>query len=543
MGTMLEFKEYITEELSTGSLEKSSFIILKYLRKATGISKMFVNQGLEKFKNSNGAGYGVRFYAPGKKIESWRFNWKAVGSANTNNLSSIDLWNGTTQGPNYHISFDTDVSLVQILPQLADMIKAGKVKTGSFVTYPNDVPLNESLEDGDEVEELNEAVNPEDAFDSVVSLISSPGFTKHKVYKVWKYLGTKIFNEIEARNPMLIVKDGRQYNWTGSDKDVTKLLSQRADILSAIGTTRGTVRAGSSKETYSHNAQLDELEASRDRLAYDKQLADLENLIKMTVSGASNALFIAGRGGIGKTFTVEKVLKELGLSDGNGYFKNTGTASAAGIYSLLFKNQNGVILFDDSDDALKDQEARNIFKAATDTKKIRKLVWNKMGKNIVEPDEYEDPQELIDANLLPRYFNFTGKIIFISNLKMDKLDPDGAIRTRAFMIEIDPTETEIYDFMETIVDKVKLDGDLDLDSSTRKKVVDMLRKGKSKQSANLRKLSRALNMMAGTLKSGVSVSEGELTRMIETYATWAITGGIAAFVYKALALASVLPVS
>ena len=238
----------------------------------------------------------------------------------------------------------------------------------------------------------------------------------------------------------------------------------------------------------------------------------------MTASGASNALFIAGRGGVGKTHTVEKVLSGIGLSDGNGYFKNTGTASAAGIYSLLFKYQNDIVLFDDSDDALKDQEARNMFKAATDTKKVRKLVWNKMGKNVVEPDEYEDPQELIDDGKIPRYFEFTGKIIFISNLKMDKLDPDGAIRTRAFMIEIDPTDAEIYDFMEAIVDKIQLDGDLKLDSATRKKTVDLLRKGKSKQTANLRKLSRALNMQAGSLKSGVNISDGDLTRMIETYA-------------------------
>ena len=513
---MLEFKEYITEELSTGSLEKASAIILKYLRKTTGIKQMFVNQGIEKFKNSNGAGYGVRFYAPGKKIESWRFNWTSVGSASSSNLSSIDLWNGSTQGANYHISFDREVSLVQVLPQLADMIKGGTVKSGKFVTYPNDIALNESIDKT--LSLLSEAVDPDDAYDNVVSLISSPGFTKQKVFKVWKSVGVKIFDEMEAQNSAIIKKVGRQYVWKGTDKDVAKLLSQKSTILQTIGTVSGTIRGGSAKETYSHGSQLDELEADRERLSYEKQLADLENLIKMTVSGAANALFIAGRGGIGKTFTVEKVLASLGLSDGNGYFKNTGTASAAGIYSLLFKNQNEVILFDDSDDALKDQEARNIFKAATDTKAIRKLVWNKMGKNIVEPDEYEDPQELIDANLLPRYFNFTGKIIFISNLKMDKLDPDGALRTRAFMIEIDPTETEIYDFMETIVDKIKLDGSLSLDSSTRKGVVDMLRKGKSKQSANLRKLSRALNMMAGTLKSGVSVSEAELTRMIETYA-------------------------
>ena len=516
MGAMLEFKEYITEELSTGSLEKASTIILRYLRKKTGVKKMFAAAGLEKFKNSNGAGYGVRFYAPGKKIESIRFNWVNVGSANSSNLSSIDMWNGSSQGPTYHIAFDRDVSLVQVLPQIADMLKSGKVKTGKFVTYPTDVPLNESVDE--DLALLTEAVDPDDAYANVVSLVSSPGFTKQKVFKVWKSVGIKIFDEMEAQNPAIIKKVGRQYIWKGSAKDEKKLLSQKSTILSAIGATSGSIRGGASKETYSHSTQLDELEADRERLTYEKQLDDLENLIKMTVSGAANALFIAGRGGIGKTFTVEKVLAEVGLSDGNGYFKNTGTASAAGIYSLLFKNQDGVILFDDSDDALKDQEARNIFKAATDTKKVRKLVWNKMGKNVVEPDEYEDPQELIDANLIPRYFNFTGKVIFISNLKMDKLDPDGALRTRAFMIEIDPTEGEIYDFMESIVGKIKLDGGFEMDLQTRKSVVDMLRKGKSKQSANLRKLSRALNMMAGTIKSGVSVSDGELTRMIETYA-------------------------
>ena len=513
----MQFKDYITEELATGSLEKAGNIILKYLRKKTGIKSMFANLGLERFKNSNGAGYGLRYYAPGKKIESIRFNWKSVGGANSQNLSSIDMWNGSTQGPTYHISFDRDVSLVQVLPQIADMVKSGKVKSGPFTSYPTDISLKEefSLED---LEYITEAVDPDDAYDNVVSLISSPGFTKQKVFKVWKSVGIKIFDEMEAQNPAIIKKVGRQYIWKGSKKDEKKLLSQKSNILTSIGATSGTIRSGSAKETYAHNSQLDELEANREKLTYEKQLADLENLIKMTASGASNALFIAGRGGIGKTYTVEKVLGDIGLQDGNGYFKNTGTASAAGIYSLLFKYQNDIVLFDDSDDALKDQEARNMFKAATDTKKVRKLVWNKMGKNVVEPDEYEDPQELIDDGKIPRFFEFTGKIIFISNLKMDKLDPDGAIRTRAFMIEIDPTDIEIYDFMESIVDKIKLDGDLNLDSATRKKTVDLLRKGKSKQTANLRKLSRALNMQAGTLKSGVNISDSDLTRMIETYA-------------------------
>jgi hypothetical protein len=205
------------------------------------------------------------------------------------------------------------------------------------------------------------------------------------------------------------------------------------------------------------------------------------------------------------------------LRDGAGYFKNTGSASAAGLYSLLFRYKDKIIFFDDSDDALGDQEARNLLKAATDTKKIRKLVWNKMGKNVADPDDMTD-EEILDAGLIPRYFEFTGKVIFISNLPLNKLDPDGALRTRAFIINIDPTEAEIYDFMDKIVGKITLEDGLQLDDKARKHVVDLLRKGKSKQSANLRKLSRGLNMSAGAIASGVEISDAELSRMIESYA-------------------------
>lgn len=220
----------------------------------------------------------------------------------------------------------------------------------------------------------------------------------------------------------------------------------------------------------------------------------------------------------GKTHTVEKVLHAAGLRDGKGYFKNTGSASAAGMYSLLFRYKDKIILFDDSDDALKDQESRNLIKAATDTKKSRKLVWNKMGKNVVDPDDDLTDEEILDQNLIPRHFEFTGRIIFISNLSMDKLDPDGAIRTRSFMIDINPTEMEVYDFMEKIADDIKLEDGLSLSSAQRKNVVNLLRKGKSKQTANFRKLSRGLNMAAGAAAAGVSINEEDLARMIATYA-------------------------
>ena len=103
-------------------------------------------------------------------------------------------------------------------------------------------------------------------------------------------------------------------------------------------------------------------------------------------------------------------------------------------------------------------------------------------------------------------------------MKPDKLDPDGAIRTRAFMVDIDPTEEEIYDFMDKIVEFIPIEGGIVLDLKERKYVVSLLRNSKSKQTANLRKLSRGLNMFAGSIKSGIKVSDDEMSRMISMYA-------------------------
>jgi hypothetical protein len=514
--TVDKIDEALNESLSTGAIDKASNIILKYIRRKTGNKRIFATLGVEEYKNATSAGVGLRFYAPGKKIESWRFNWQTSSGADYHNLKSIDLWKGKQHGPDFHIAFEHPLSLVQVLPQFVDMLMNG-VKKGSFMTYPEGISLKEGLETVEM--ELAEAADPSEAFDGVLTLLASPKFTKNKVWSVWKSMGTKIFDSLEMKYPDLIVKAGRGYEWHGTDDDIKAIAKAKDDILHGIGAVRGRVGGGSAKETYAHDPKLDELEAARERITYEKQLDDLENLIKLTISGASNALFVAGRGGIGKTFTVEKVLHEAGLTDGDGYFKNTGTASAAGMYTLLFKYQDQIILFDDSDDALKDQEARNMMKAATDTKAIRKLVWNKMGKNVIEPENYDGSHdEMIDEGKIPRYFEYTGKVIFISNLTLNKLDPDGALRTRAFLIDIDPTEEEIYDFMETIVDKIPLDGKLFLDKEQRKGVVELLRTGGSQQTANLRKLARALNMKAGALKSGVNVDGPELARMIATYA-------------------------
>jgi hypothetical protein len=354
-------------------------------------------------------------------------------------------------------------------------------------------------------------------FDGVLDMIQDQTFANGKIWSLYKSSGGKVFDELERRYPSLIVKQGTKYAWAGKAKDIAAIKKSRDEILTAIGVVKGEISRGSESEKYKGGGNAESLENDIPRLSFEKQLEDLENLTKLTIAGSANAMFVAGKGGVGKTFTVEKILHQMGLSDGKGYFKNTGSASAAGIYSILFKHKNDILFFDDSDDALGDTEARNIFKAATDTRKIRKLVWNKMGKNIVDPDEMTD-DEILDAGLLPRFFEFTGKIIFISNLPLQKLDPDGALRTRAFVVNVDPTDMEIYDFMDKIVDSIEIEGDVNLDSKSRRHVVNLLRKTTSKQAPSLRKLSRGLSIYAGAVSAGVNVSDSEMQRLIMAYA-------------------------
>lgn len=512
----LNFKDFLKEDISTGSLDKAVFLIAKYLKRKTGIS-FFKLPGIEKYSGGNGSGHGIRMFSVKDNL-SVRFNWKSA-SPTSSSLDSIDIWFNSKKP--LHLQFDRATSLVKTIPLVADAINAKGIKGKEVYTLPDGVPLNENTDEFalDFLAEARGSSGDVGAmFDDIVEMISGNNFSKGKVYSKYKSAGTKVFDAIDNMHPGLLQKKGTSFIFAGKPADLAKVKKSKENVLLAIGCAKATVSRGGGAEKIADNSNGDELMADRERITFEKQLDDLENLLKLTINGAANAIFIAGRGGVGKTHTTEKVLADMGLKDGAGYFKNTGSTTAAGMYSLLFRYRNDIILFDDSDDAFKDQESRNLLKAATDTKKIRKLVWNKMGKNVVDPDEDISPDEMLDQGLIPRYFEFTGKIVFITNLKMDKLDPDGALRTRAYIIDIDPTEGEIYDFMDRIVDKIKLEEGLTLDLKARKNVVELLRKGKSKQAPNLRKLSRGLNMAAGAIQSGVTVKDAELQRMIETYA-------------------------
>jgi hypothetical protein len=125
----------------------------------------------------------------------------------------------------------------------------------------------------------------------------------------------------------------------------------------------------------------------------------------------------------------------------------------------LFQYNDKVLVFDDCDAVFRDENGRNILKAALDTKKVRKISYLKKIKDIYDPLMYEnDPDGELDAierGEIPAYFNFTGRVVFISNLPKDKADPDGAIRSRSILIDVSPDDATLMERMRVLLPQLE----------------------------------------------------------------------------------------
>jgi len=100
------------------------------------------------------------------------------------------------------------------------------------------------------------------------------------------------------------------------------------------------------------------------------------------------------------------------------------------------------VILDDCDSVFKDDDAVNILKGALDSYDTRKI-------------SYLTTKPLKDefGSHLPRSFEFTGKIIFISNISQSKLDE--AIRSRSFVSDIDLTKKQMFARVEQLMDKME----------------------------------------------------------------------------------------
>lgn len=187
----------------------------------------------------------------------------------------------------------------------------------------------------------------------------------------------------------------------------------------------------------------------------EETMEDIYDISRKVAAGAFNSLFISGRAGTGKTYNVERALKDEGLEIEDDYIIVSGAVSVIMMYKKMFQYRNQTLVFDDCDAVFRDENGRNLLKAALDTKKVRRLSYLKKSSSVFDPKDYEnDPQgeyEMIENGIVPSYFEFAGRVIFISNLDKDKADPDGAIRSRSILVDVNPDDATLMERMRKLL--------------------------------------------------------------------------------------------
>jgi hypothetical protein len=202
----------------------------------------------------------------------------------------------------------------------------------------------------------------------------------------------------------------------------------------------------------------------------------LANLTQMAIETTAVAVLVTGEGGLGKSYTVLEEVKKSGLtftsefeeppakkkekkeasdsdSDSEGGEDDEeeeeeirwinpgqvhivkGFSSAKGLYRTLYEMNGKLIIFDDCDSIQKDANAINILKGALDSSDERWISWN--------------AEEGRGALKLPRTFQFTGRVIFISNWSQHRID--GNLKSRCMRVDLSMAQSEKIERMKFII--------------------------------------------------------------------------------------------
>ena len=198
----------------------------------------------------------------------------------------------------------------------------------------------------------------------------------------------------------------------------------------------------------------------------------LGNLTQMVIGGVTPSLIIVGEGGLGKTHSVTQTIKANDVEE-DCYIFLKGYSTARGLYNTLYDNNGKLIIFDDCDSVLEDKVAINILKSALDSYERRTISWMaKMNKS----DEY------------PQQFDFTGRIIFISNKSKEKIDE--AIRTRSLTVDLTMTPDDKIERMGSILNSILPEYSIEV----KKQALDFLKTVKDDVSLNMRMLIMVTKM-------------------------------------------------
>lgn len=273
----MKFKDYrkivLDEAVKAGDTTKVAKLIQSYLYKKLGAAYLYPS--IEQFKHGSDVYTAVTILLSSTKYI--HFNW-LHGKIDQNSLHSVVI---SDMGQHEEIKFDKNVSLVQVLPQIVSILQ-GKIKTPEFEFYMEDFEITSD-------EYINEAreENPMEVVKGYLGGLK-PGdkIVNARVWERCGNVGIKLLKQIMVDNPKSFSGNqliNKNINWHG------------AESVLSNSRVKGSITKDNTKETWV-NPGIDEEEA-QEQISYIEKIEDLSNMLKFMMKGATNAVFVAGRGG------------------------------------------------------------------------------------------------------------------------------------------------------------------------------------------------------------------------------------------------------
>ena len=236
----------------------------------------------------------------------------------------------------------------------------------------------------------------------------------------------------------------------------------------------------------------------------------LHEMTKATVSGDIRAMIVSGPPGVGKSYGVETEIEKACLFDklaGKRLRAEVvkGSATPIGLYQTLYKysDANSVVVFDDCDSILLDDVALNLLKGALDSGKKRVISWL-------------SESSALRREGIPDRFEFKGSVIFITNLKFDKMksqklrDHLDALQSRCHYLDLtlDTMRDKLLRIKQIAKDGV-LFADYDFNEYAQDDIIDFMHVNKDR----LREVSLRMALKIADLRKSFP---GNWKRMSET---------------------------
>lgn len=236
----------------------------------------------------------------------------------------------------------------------------------------------------------------------------------------------------------------------------------------------------------------------------------LDEMTKAATSGDIRAMIVSGPPGVGKSFGVERIVEKACLFDqvaGKRLRAEVvkGSATPIGLYQTLYKysDKNCMLVFDDCDSILVDDVALNLLKGALDSGNKRKISW------LAE-------SRVLKQEGIPDSFEFKGSVIFITNLKFDKMksqklrDHLDALQSRCHYLDLtlDTMRDKILRIKQIAADG-ELFAHMDLDKVAETEIIEFMDEHKN----SLREVSLRMAIKVAQLRKSFPLRWKAMTQV------------------------------